>query len=85
MNLFNPRSFKKELLKEAKLLIIITVSLSIAFTWRQTMFDASISLVQQFLHFKGAVSSSVAASTFITLIGLLVILLTSRYFQNDPY
>ena len=85
MNLFKAKSFKREFLKEAKLLIIVTVGFSIAFTWRQTMFDASISLVQKFFHIQGTVEASIAASALITFIGLIVILLTSRYFQGDPY
>ena len=70
---------KKEFLKEMRTLIIFTLGFTIAFTWRQTIFDVMESVVQFFIDIKSNAALSIVTSGAITLFSLLIIYLTARY------
>ena len=76
--------FKKEHRKEIRLLIVLTLSFTIAFTWRQTIFDASQSLIQFFVEVKSAAWSSIITSTLITLLSFVLIRITSHVLKKSP-
>jgi len=77
------KKFKKEFRTELRLLIIITLGFTIAFTWRQTIFDLS----QNFVHFvtklENSSFSTIFTSIFITIISLLLIRITSNILKKD--
>ncbi len=77
--------FKKELVSQLRFLIIVTFGFTIAFTWRQTIFDTTQSLVHFITHIESSTTLSVLTSLAITLIGLLIILLTSRFLNPKNY
>jgi len=77
------RRFKEEHRKELRLFIVLTFSFTIAFTWRQTIFDASQSLINFFLEIKNSTSASILTSTFITIVSVLMIRLTSLILKKD--
>ncbi|NCO10985.1 hypothetical protein CO038_01350 [Candidatus Pacearchaeota archaeon CG_4_9_14_0_2_um_filter_39_13] len=77
--------FKKELISQLRFLIIVTLGFTIAFTWRQTIFDTTQWAVQAITHIENSTGLSVLTSITITLIGLLIILLTSRYLNPKSY
>lgn len=79
------RRYKKEFRKQMRMLIIITLSFTIAFTWRQTIFDLSESFVNFFLHLQNNSVSSILTSVFITIIGLILILATTYWLKDKPY
>jgi ABC-type spermidine/putrescine transport system permease subunit I len=70
---------KKEFWKELRVLIIFTLGFTIAFTWRQTIFDAMESLIKFFVDIKSNVTLSVTASTLTTVFCLLLLYFTARY------
>lgn len=77
--------FKKELISQLRFLIIVTLGFTIAFTWRQTIFDTTQWAVQAITHLENSTGLSVLTSITITLIGLLIILLTSRFLNPKEY
>ena len=77
------KRFKEEHRKELRLFIILTLSFTIAFTWRQTIFDASQSLINFFVEIKSSTYASIITSTFITLVSILLIRLTSHIFKKS--
>ena len=62
------RKFKKEFKKQARLLVIITLGFTIAFTWRQTIFDLSQELVKLFVNIQNSATLSILASIIINML-----------------
>ncbi|MFH1917598.1 MAG: hypothetical protein ABIJ14_00615 [Nanoarchaeota archaeon] len=77
------RKFKREFKKQARLLITITLGFTIAFTWRQTVFDISQSAVQFITHIQNLEISSILTSIFITIISVIFIYLTSHFLKDN--
>ncbi len=77
------RKFKKEHRKEIRLLVVLTLSFTIAFTWRQTLFDLSQTFVQFITNIEGSVTSTILTSTFITIISILLIRVTSHILKEN--
>ena len=78
---------RKEFWKEVRVLIIFTLGFTIAFTWRQTLFDAMESLVKFFVDIKSNVGLSVTTSAITTIFCLFLLYLTARYMTRlyDKY
>jgi hypothetical protein len=74
--------YKKEFRRQLKTLILITLGFTIAFTWRQTTFDTSQSIVQFFLHLQNSTTASIVTSLFITIISLIIIWFTSHVLRE---
>lgn len=74
--------FKNEFRKQIRMLIIVTFGFTIAFTWRQTIFDASQALVQFFTNVQGSTALSVLTSLFITIISVFLIYLAAHYLKD---
>ena len=87
MKLLNlDRPFKSELKREIRLLIVMTIAFSIAFSWRQTMFDGTMWMVEKTFNLDRGLMSNLLTSFTITLLGLILILSTSKYLKNmSPY
>lgn len=77
--------FKKEYISQLKFLIIVTLGFTVAFTWRQTIFDTTESLVQLITHVESSAALSILTSLAITLISLLIIFTTSRFLNPKNY
>lgn len=76
------KNFENEFRKQIRMLIIITLGFTIAFTWRQTIFDLSQSFVNFFIHVQSSSLSSIFASTFITIISILLIYITTYFLKE---
>lgn len=77
------RSFKKEFRRQIKLAIIAAIGFTVAFAWRQAIFDAFQSFVTRFLdvqpsHYLSETYSALA----ITLAGVLLIFITSKLLSD---
>lgn len=70
--------FKKEVKQQIRLLIIVTLGFTIAFSWRQTIFDSTERLIDFLFHFESSVSSSIITSLAITVISLVLIWIASK-------
>ncbi|MFH1607509.1 MAG: hypothetical protein ABIA78_00030 [archaeon] len=76
------RKFRIEFRRQLRMIIIVTISFTIAFTWRQTIFDLSQSFIKLFTNTQNSSTLSILASLFITLISIILIYLTSHYLKN---
>jgi len=75
--------YRMEVLAELKFLIIVALGFTIAFTWRQTTFDISENIVKRILtNIQSSATLSILASTFITLVSLIIILILSKFPSN---
>jgi hypothetical protein len=77
------RSFKKEFKRQIKLAIVAAIGFTIAFAWRDAIFNTFQSFVSRVLdvppeHFLTGIYTSIA----ITLAGVIVIMITSRIFRD---
>lgn len=75
--------FKKEFRKQIRMLIMVTLGFTIAFTWRQTIFDASQSIVQFFLDVQNSTTLSILTSLLITFISIFLIYLTAHFLKDN--
>jgi len=80
---FRDKLFKQELKREIRMLIVIGIGFSIAFAWRQTSFDAALNIIHWLFSTNGTVTSSILASLLITIIGLALILLVSKFLKDE--
>ncbi len=76
------RNFKKEFRRQLRLLIIITLGFTIAFTWRQTIFDLSSNFIGYLTNITNSSELDVLASTLITVVSLIIIYITA-YILKD--
>ena len=74
--------FKKEFRKQIRMLIIVTLGFTMAFTWRQTIFDASQSIVQFFLDVQSSTTLSILTSLLITILSIFLIYLTTHLLKD---
>ena len=80
--LVSGRRFREEFRRQVRMLIIITFGFTIAFTWRQTIFDLSQTLVQFITNIKDSSISSILTSLFITFISLFIIYFTAHLLKE---
>jgi hypothetical protein len=74
--------FKNEFRKQIRMIIIVTFGFTIAFTWRQTIFDLSTSVVKFFTQAQGS-TLSILASLLITIISVIIIYLSAHFLKDD--
>jgi len=77
------KKFKKEFKRQARLLVIITLGFTIAFAWRQTIFDLSQSFVQVIIKVESSTLLTILTSLFITILSLILIYFTSHLLKDD--
>ena len=78
------RTTKNEFKRQLKFLIGVTFGFTIAFSWRQTIFDISESLVKFITHIESTATLSIFASIVITLVSLGAIYLSSKWLRDTP-
>ena len=76
--------FKREFRRQIRMLIIITLGFTIAFTWRQTVFDLSQNFVKFITNIQGSSTLSIITSVFITILALIIIYVTAHFLKQDP-
>jgi len=76
------KRFQSEFQRQFRLFIIVTLGFTVAFTWRQTTFDISLSLVKFITRTQNSSFSSILASIFITIVSIGLIYAAS-YFLKD--
>jgi len=75
------QNFKREFRKQIRLWIILTLAFTIAFSWRQTVFDATQSIVKALTGIQNSAEASILTSIAITIISIFLIYLTARFIQ----
>ncbi len=77
------RSFKKEFKRQIKLAIVAAIGFSIAFAWRNAVFDSFQSFVARFLDLPlGHYMTEIYTAIAITLAGVALIYITSRLLRD---
>ncbi len=77
------RGFRKDFKRQLKTLVVVGAGFTIAFTWRQTLFDISERVVSFVTNIKDSSVLSVTTSIFTTLLSITFVLLIT-YFLKDP-
>ena len=72
---------RKNFLFQLRTLIVVAAGFTIAFTWRQTIFDMTQETIKLFLNINGSTVLSILTSTAITLLSILSIYLASRFIK----
>lgn len=80
--LFGGDSFKKEFIRQIKYLVIFTLGFTIAFSWRETIFDATQSLVQWFLDIQSSTILSILTSITVTIFSIIIIWIVVKSFEE---
>jgi len=75
--------YKEEVRTQIRMFLIFTFAFTIAFTWRETIFDLSKNFMQRVTGAEGTGSISTLASLFITAVFVLLIFITSHYFKKN--
>ena len=82
---FVGRKYKDEFRKQMRLIIIFTLGFTIAFAWRETIFEWAQSLAISWVHSNSA-QSSLWASVFITIFSIILLFLASLWLKDrNPY
>lgn len=76
--------YRSEFKKQMRMFLIFTLGFTIAFTWRETIFDLSKSFVKWLTHSNGTNATSIWASVFITIVCVILIFLTARWLRDKP-
>jgi len=77
------RSFRKEFKRQIRLALVAAIGFTIAFAWRNAVFDAFQSFVARFLdvapdHYLSELYTAIV----ITLFGVILIFITSKLLQD---
>ena len=77
------RSFRKEFKRQIKFAIIAAIGFTIAFSWREAVFNSFQNFVGRFLdlpstHYTTQIYTSIA----ITLVGVLIIMISSKLLKD---
>jgi hypothetical protein len=65
--------FQREFWQEIRVLLIFTLGFTIAFTWRQTIFDSTKAVVAFVTHIKSSTALSITTSIVTTFFCLFLI------------
>ncbi len=76
-------NFKKEFRRQMRMLIVVTLGFTIAFSWRETVFNLSQELVKWITNIQNSALSSILTSTFITIVSLILIYFTAHFLKED--
>ena len=77
------RTFRRDFRHQLKTLVVVGAGFTIAFTWRQTIFDISKRIVQFATNIHDSSILSIATSIFTTLFSFGLVLLVIYLFK-DP-
>lgn len=75
-------NFESEFKRQLRIMITVTLGFTIAFTWRQTVFDTMQTFVAWLTNVEGPNVLSILTSTFITVISILFIYLSARFLKD---
>ncbi|MBU2562276.1 MAG: hypothetical protein KKF68_01280 [Nanoarchaeota archaeon] len=78
------KRFKREFRRQMRSLIIIALGFTIAFTWRQTIFDLSQSMIQFITKVENSNSLSIYTSIFITFLCIVLICSVAYILKDNP-
>lgn len=81
MKMHLKEKFKKEFRRQTRLAIAAAIGFLIAFSWKDSILILTEKLVQKVTTITGLVQLSIATSIAITILGVLLILLSSKILE----
>lgn len=72
------RSFKKEFKRQVRMATAAAIGFIIAFSWRNFVYDMTKAWLEKITPLSGAFESGLASALLITVIGVILILISSR-------
>ncbi|MFW5846621.1 MAG: DUF5654 family protein [Nanoarchaeota archaeon] len=85
LNVFHVgKRFKNELRRQIRMLLVFTMGFTIAFSWRQTIFELSQNFVKFLTKIENPNVSTILTSIFITILALILIYIASYYLKDSP-
>lgn len=76
------KSFKKEFKKQLRFAIMAAIGFTIAFAWRDAVYNSASSVVDKFTNAADFVLSEIYTAIFITIIGVVLLLFTSKILKD---
>lgn len=77
------RSFKKEFRRQIRLAVTAAIGFTIAFAWKESVFNAILNFTSRLLDLAPEhYTTKIYAAIFITLLGVLLIFLTSKMLKE---
>ncbi len=78
------RSFRKEFKKQLRFAITAAIGFSIAYGWRNAIFDSFQSFISRFFDMPiGHYMTEVYTATALTLVGVILIFITAKLLKED--
>ncbi|MBX4212536.1 hypothetical protein KW787_03735 [Candidatus Pacearchaeota archaeon] len=74
--------YANEFWHEVRMLIVFTLGFTIAFTWRQTVFDTMEAFVQWLTNVHNITSLSILTSSFTTIFCILIIAVVANFLKD---
>jgi len=72
------KSFRKEFKRQVRMAIAAAIGFTIAFSWRNFVYDTSKTWIEKLTPLSGAFETGLASALIITIIGVIFILITSK-------
>lgn len=76
------KSFKKEFKRQLRLALIAAIGFTIAFSWRNAVYNSSKEVIKKVSSYTGDVLTEFYTAIFITLIGVVILLTTSKFLKD---
>ena len=76
------RTFKKEFKRQIKYAITAAIGFTIAFSWREAILNSSREIISRFVDNARDALIGVYTALFLTVLGVIVILITSRLLRD---
>ncbi len=76
------RSFKKELKRQVKYAIAAAVGFVIAFSWKEAIWNSAASIIERFVDETKTTINNLSTAIFISIIGVLIILISVRLLRD---
>lgn len=76
------KSFRKELKRQTRYAIAAAVGFTIIYAWRESIINASRSVVTKLIENTQVASSNILAALLITVIGVLIIIISSKILKD---
>ena len=75
-------TYKKELKKQLRFAFTAAVGFTIAFAWRDVIFNAAQNFINRYIQTTLQTLSNLYTAIFLTIIGTLIIFLTSKLLKD---
>ncbi len=76
------KSFRKEFKRQLRYAIAVAVGFMIIYSWRQAIWNSTYVLVEKLTENTKNMASNIATSLIITLVGVLIILISSKLLKD---